>query len=284
MQDYKHIEVILSDDTPDDSIEKVAAAYSDKLAIQYHPHKPSLRSPRNWNYALDAANGQYLMLLHQDDWFHDTKAISTYLSAFSKHPEAGFVFCKNTAIKPSGEAITLQTFPWLLKTIQYDPYHLVRSDVIGPPSNVMLKKSIGVRYDEELVWLVDVDYYVRLIEAGHKYVYLDRHLISIGLHEDQMTNYCRENTDIMLKENIFFAYKNREKLFNNWQLYDYFWRLLRNHEVTSEVQLVNAGVPKERIVPQLKHMIEVQKTVPRWMLKLGPVSKLLMFANHYLHH
>ncbi|MEN9598324.1 MAG: hypothetical protein RL596_635 [Bacteroidota bacterium] len=278
-QQYKHIEVILSDDSLNDSIAKVAETYADKLPIRYYAHEPALKSPRNWNFALHEAHGEYVMLLHQDDWLHDTLAIDKYVAAFAANPETDFVFCRNTAITPEGKAIVLQTFPWLIKTIQQDPYHLVRSDVIGPPSNVMLKKSIPVRYDEELVWLVDVDYYVRVIEAGYRYTYLDQHLVSIGLHEDQMTNFCRDNTDIMLKENLFFAFKNNDKLFGNWRLYDYYWRLIRNHRVRDESQLIAAGVPPARIVPAIKKMISEQKHWSLFVLGVGLFSKLLMFAN-----
>jgi len=278
-QQYKHIEVILSDDSLDDSIAKVAETYTLKLPIRYYPHNPALKSPRNWNFALDRAAGDYVMLVHQDDWFHDEYAIQKYLKAFEDNPNADFVFCKNTAITPEGKAIVLQTFPWLIKTIQLDPYHLVRSDVIGPPSNVMLKKSVTVRYDEELVWLVDVDYYVRLIEAGYRYVYLDQHLVSIGLHEDQMTNFCRDNTDIILKENIFFAFKNNQKVFGNWRLYDYFWRLIRNYHIRDRNQLIVAGVPEERIVPAIQKMISLQRNWPSALLQIGAFSKILMSTN-----
>lgn len=278
-QQYKHIEVILSDDSLDDSIAKVAETYALKLPIRYYPHNPALKSPRNWNFALDKAAGDYVMLVHQDDWFHDEYAIQKYLKAFEDNPNADFVFCKNTAITPEGKAIVLQTFPWLIKTIQRDPYHLVRSDVIGPPSNVMLKKSVTVRYDEELVWLVDVDYYVRLIEAGHRYVYLDQHLVSIGLHEDQMTNFCRDNTDIILKENIFFAFKNNQKVFGNWRLYDYFWRLIRNYHIKDVSQLIVAGVPEERIVLAIQKMISAQRNWPSALLQIGAFSKILMSTN-----
>lgn len=278
-QQYKHIEVILSDDSLDDSIAKVAETYTLKLPIRYYPHNPALKSPRNWNFALDRAAGDYVMLVHQDDWFHDEYAIQKYLKAFEDNPNADFVFCKNTAITPEGKAIVLQTFPWLIKTIQRDPYHLVRSDVIGPPSNVMLKKSVTVRYDEELVWLVDVDYYVRLIEAGYRYVYLDQHLVSIGLHEDQMTNFCRDNTDIILKENIFFAFKNNQKVFGNWRLYDYFWRLIRNYHIRDRNQLIVAGVPEERIVLAIQKMISAQRNWPSALLQIGAFSKILMSTN-----
>lgn len=277
-QEHKHIEIILSDDTPDDSVKKVAEAYNPKMTIRYFQHIPSLKSPRNWNFALDQAQGDYTMLIHQDDWLHHPSALTMYVEAFTQNPTIGFVFCKNTAIKPSGEAIVLQTFPWLLTSIQNNPYHLVRSDVIGPPSNVMVRKGVNIRYDEEMIWLVDVDYYVRLIESGLIYTYIDKHLVSIGLHEDQMTNFCRENSSIMVKENLFFAYKNQTKLFSDWRLFDYFWRLLRNHAIIGEDQLWNAGVPKERVVTDIKRMLRWQKPFSLKLLRVGIFSKLVMYA------
>jgi hypothetical protein len=108
------------------------------------------------------------------------------------------------------------------------PHHILRANVIGPPSNVMLKRAIPIRYDENYIWLVDVDYYVQLLEAGNQYVYLDQHLVSIGLHEDQTTVFCRNNEDVIVKENIHFAFKLGNKAFSDILIYDYYWRLLRN--------------------------------------------------------
>jgi GT2 family glycosyltransferase len=159
---------------------------------------------------------------------------------------------------------------------------LVLAQVIGPPSNTMLK--IGVRdkvqYDEELIWLVDVDYYVRLLQAGFDYVYLDEHLVSIGLHEDQTTVFCRNNSEIILKENILFAYKIGEKAFKDLKIYDYYWRLLRNDGVRSSDQIIDSGVVAEKILPLFSHMLNLQNKIPRAVLKMGVISKLLMFLNY----
>ena len=206
-QSYKKVEIVISDDSPNEDIKIAIQPYISQLDIKYYHNAPALKSPMNWNNALNKATGDYVMLLHQDDWLHDPKALEIYVASFKSHPEAGFVFCKNTAIQPDGVQLNLQAIKSLLGNMDKKPHHILRANVIGPPSNVMLKRTIPVRYDENYIWLVDVDYYVQLLEAGNQYVYLDQHLVSIGLHEDQTTVFCRNNEDVIVKENIHFAYK-----------------------------------------------------------------------------
>jgi hypothetical protein len=194
----------------------------------------------------------------------------------------GFVFCKNIAVTEDGKEIVLQHIPSLLKRLTKTPLHLVLAQVIGPPSNTMLRIDVRdkVTYDEDLIWLVDVDYYVRVLQAGYEYVYLNEHLVSIGLHDDQTTVFCRNNGDIILKENILFANKIGEAAFKDLKIYDYYWRLLRNDKVRSIEMLKAAGVVDEKILPIFSHMIQLQNKVPASLLKFGPASKALMFLNY----
>lgn len=279
-QTYKEVEVVISDDSPNEDIKIAIQPYISELDIKFYHNQPALKSPMNWNNALDKATGDYVMLLHQDDWLHDSSALEIYIASFRSHPEAGFVFCKNTAIQPDGEVINLQAIKSLLGNMTQKPHHILRANVIGPPSNVMLKKSIPIRYDENYIWLVDVDYYVQLLEAGHSYVYLDQHLVSIGLHEDQTTVFCRNNEDVIVKENIHFAFKLGNKAFSDILIYDYYWRLLRNYNIRSEADLIKMGVQKEQILPVILHQLNWEKRCPMGLLKFGPISKFLMTLNY----
>lgn len=276
-QDHKNVEIILSDDSPSSDLKLTIQPYISELDIKYYHNQPALKSPINWNNALDKATGDFYMLLHQDDWLESDKALSTFLKAFSDNPSAGFVFCKNTAIQPDGQVITLQAIQSLLMDMSKRPHHILRANVIGPPSNTMLRKDIQVRYDESYIWLVDVDYYVQLLTKGYRYHYLDQHLVSIGLHEDQTTVFCRNNEDVIVKENIWFAHKLGNTAFNDVFIYDYYWRLLRNYKIRSIVDLNAMGVEDAKILWVIRKMLNVQTKFPLSVLKIGPVSKLLMF-------
>ncbi len=279
-QTYKEVEIVISDDSPNEDIKIAIQPYISELDIKYYHNQPALKSPMNWNNALDKATGDFVMLLHQDDWLHDTKALEIYIETFKGHPEAGFVFCKNTAIQPDGVELNLQAIKSLLGNMDKKPHHILRANVIGPPSNVMLKRAIPIRYDENYIWLVDVDYYVQLLEAGNAYVYLDQHLVSIGLHEDQTTVFCRNNEDVIVKENIHFAFKLGSNAFSDILIFDYYWRLLRNYNIRSEEDLYKMGVQKAQLLPVIMHQLYWEKRCPIGLLKFGPFSKLLMTLNY----
>ena len=277
-QDHKNVEIILSDDSPSSDLKLAIQPYISELDIKYYHNQPALKSPINWNNALDKATGDFYMLLHQDDWLESDKALSIFLKAFSDNPSVGFVFCKNTAIQPDGQIITLQAIPSLLKDMSKRPHHILRANVIGPPSNTMLRKEIAIRYDESYSWLVDVDYYIQLLTKGYQYHYLDQHLVSIGLHEDQTTVFCRNNEDVIVKENIWFAHKLGNAAFNDVLIYDYYWRLLRNYSIRSIADLNAMGVENPKILWVIRKMLNVQMKFPLALLKIGPISKLLMFS------
>ena len=278
-QNYKQVEVIISDDSPNEDIKRVSEEYRNNLQIKYFHNVPALTSPKNWNAALNKAHGEYILLMHQDDWFHLPNALAQYISAFEKY-KVDFVFCQNTAIDEQGNKVILQALPQLLKTMQYKPNHLLRAQVIGPPSNTMLRRKVNVRYDENFIWLVDVDYYSRILKAGYKYHYIEEHLVSIGLHEDQTTAFCRANNDIIFKENIWFAAKLEKSEFNDILLYDYYWRLLRNYKIRSVSDIILNKVKVEEIPAVIHHILKFQKRLPSSMLNNGIISKALMSYNY----
>ncbi len=275
-QSHKNVEIIISDDSPTQDIKIVIQPYISELLIKYYHNEPALKSPKNWNNALDKATGDFYMLMHQDDWFEHPQSLAIYLQAFDQNPKAGFVFCKNTAVQPDGNKITLQAIQSLLKDMLSKPHHLLRANVIGPPSNTMLRKEVKVRYDESYIWLVDVDYYVQLLTKGYDYVYLNQHLVSIGLHEDQTTVFCRNNEDVIVKENIWFANKIGNSAFNDILIYDYYWRLLRNYKISSLADLNKMGVSNADLLPVIAKMLSVQTKFSLSLLRIGVFSKTVM--------
>ncbi len=278
-QDYKQVEIIISDDSPNEDIKRAIDPFTNKLEIKYFQNSPALQSPKNWNAALDKGAGNYLLLLHQDDWFHASTALTEFINIFRQHA-VDFVFCRNTAVDENRQEIVLQAIPGLVNNLAEKPNHLLRAQIIGPPSNTMLKKSVPIRYDENFIWLVDVDYYSRILKEGYKYHYIDKHLVSIGLHEDQTTEFCRANTDIIFKENIWFAAKLEKSAFKDILIFDYYWRLIRNYKIRSIGDIVSNNVNENEIPKVILHITEFQIKFPLLILKTGIISKSLMTINY----
>jgi hypothetical protein len=127
-----------------------------------------------------------------------------------------------------------------------------------------------------------VDYYVRILKRGFRYHYIPRHLVSIGLHEDQTTVFCRTNDSIILKENIVFAHKLEKEAFKDIRIFDYYWRLLRNYKVRTKEDLQKARVELDEIPRVLIHMIKLQGRLSLSVLKFGPFSKFFMAISYLL--
>jgi glycosyltransferase involved in cell wall biosynthesis len=280
-QTYQHVEIIISDDSPGEDIKEAIEPYTNALSIQYFHNQPALGSPKNWNAALDKGKGELLVLMHQDDWYEVPNALEQYVLAFNKNPHVDFVFCRNTAVDEEGRVTVLQARPELLPQLSKKPNRLVLAQVIGPPSNTVLKRSVATRYDEKMIWLVDVDYYSRLLKEGYQYHYLPEHLVSIGLHEDQTTVFCRNHADIIFKENIWFASKIGEAAFKDILIYDYYWRLLRNYKIRSLQDIIVNGVNENEVPAIIKHMLKHQLKSNLASLQNGWYSKGKMAISYY---
>lgn len=282
IQSYKNIEVIVSDDTANDGIKTVVGLFADKLNIRFIHHLPALKSPKNWNFALDQATGDFIMLIHQDDWLADKDTIAKYVCVFLSHSNVDFVYSRNTLVLSDNSIQEIKRDYRLIHRLDKSPDLLLFRYVVGPPSNIMVRNTVKTRYDERFIWLVDVDYCVRTIKKGHKTFYLDEHLISIGMHGEQTTVFCNNNPHIVLKENILYANKVEKRIFYNISFYDYYWRLLRNYPVRKKQDILDAGVPLTATNSKLLLMLNFQKNIPSRLLKIGAFSKFFMLL-HYLY-
>ena len=59
-------EVIISDDSSDDKIERFIQQLNN-LDIHYYRHQRGVGAADNWNYGLQMATGQYMILMHHDE-------------------------------------------------------------------------------------------------------------------------------------------------------------------------------------------------------------------------
>ncbi|MFR6588843.1 MAG: hypothetical protein ACLURV_00005, partial [Gallintestinimicrobium sp.] len=85
-----------------------------------------------------------------------------------------------------------------LKMISEDWRDLYIGDYIGAPSATIYRKG-APEYEEKLTWIVDVEFYMRLLRRNPRFVVSKEPLVSIGVSENQLTESCRTDG----KLNIF---------------------------------------------------------------------------------
>ena len=192
-QDYTDFEVILTDDSGDDEVERVAADYRDRIVAKtgeetsffYQRNPVRLGHVRNWNAALQKAGGEYIKIMFSDDWFTFPTSLSTFVRMLKEHPDAVLSFSgsrqsilagedsqknlKHLNRKSEGKSWDRAADEAFLMALRKDFRVLFQSDQIGAPSAVLYRRGDAVQlFDEESGFASDVFLYMELLSKAEK--------------------------------------------------------------------------------------------------------------------
>lgn len=174
-------EVLISDNSDDDSIEEVIEEWrtKSKFNITYLRNIPSVGPAANWNKLIDSAKGKFSLLMHHDEFPIESDFLSQLCDKIEASPETDIFILDCILVDPkSGK--NRRHIPSFIKRLllRGSPVYLYRRNYIGPTATVVCKTKSYPRFDERLIWLVDVDLYVRILLKNRKYMYLPN--IKIG--------------------------------------------------------------------------------------------------------
>lgn len=91
-QDYPDKELVISDDTPNGSVERMLQEFKSNQSIRYFHNDPGLGFARNLLASMKRASGEYIVILGDDDIFMKTSALTKYVQIFENNPSVGFVY------------------------------------------------------------------------------------------------------------------------------------------------------------------------------------------------
>ncbi len=160
------IECIVSDDSASQAVAEVVRPYTEERPklVRYHRNTPPLGAPENWNKLLASATGDYVLLLHHDEFPEDVDFFKKLRRAILEQdqPDAIVLTC---LVPTLGKKRLRQHQPtWLQKmTLKHAPNMLALHNVIGPPSALVLKAPLGIPFNPRLKWLVDVEWMIRIL-------------------------------------------------------------------------------------------------------------------------
>jgi len=275
IQTYKDFEVIVTDDTPGNEVKDLCGLYKNKLPLYYFKNVLQRGTPGNWNESIQHAKGEWIKLMHDDDWF----ASPGSLAGFANFADAGhpFIFSAYyTVSETSGRR--LHKLPGVKNLMLKEPGILFAKNVIGPPSVTLIHKSISESYDERLKWRVDIEFYMRVLTRSKDYRYIDTPLINVGLNETQVTQSAINNPKIELPEGWLLLKEYGVKPLRNIRIYDAWWRLFRNMNIQDKYQLlpyVNEEWPNVILA-----MLKDERKIPSSFLKVGVMSKFFMMLSY----
>jgi len=153
-QTYQDFDVIISDHSKNNNIENLCTSYQDKLSIHYYRNTDGigLSSP-NINNAISKATGKLIKVLFLDDFLYHNNALNDIVDNFDLEKDNWMI----TACEHSkdGETFYRPFYP------KYNKYIYLGNNTISSPSVLTIKNNSPLLFDNNLIWLMDVEYYKR---------------------------------------------------------------------------------------------------------------------------
>ena len=213
--DLREIEVIVFDDSDDPveqlRIQELVAKYDN--FITYRHNNVSYGPVFNWNALLDIASADYIVLMHHDEFILSKKFITNAICKIEKlHFDVGIFDCflmKNGKIFRRHLPILFRFFLW-----KFFPLYIFRRNFIGPTASLIVRRELCEHFDNNLKWLVDVDWYYRLMLRTHKLACLNDIAICSQIDSKQsITGKIKDELPIILNdEEIYLSRKYKKKL------------------------------------------------------------------------
>ncbi|MBR4730481.1 MAG: glycosyltransferase family 2 protein [Prevotella sp.] len=172
-QEGTDYDIIISDDSSDDKIERYVQQLGNR-DIHYVRHQQGKRAAYNWNDGLQMATGQYLILMHHDE----EMAGSDYLKCVQQQMEQGADITIST-VCVNGQKKRQHGNRWLKEYVCNHPALLFLLNVIGPCACLTFRRELLQTFNTDLIWLVDVEWYYRMLN-GRKPVCI--HTLTIHSH------------------------------------------------------------------------------------------------------
>ena len=278
-QTFKNFEVIITDDSPDNTVEDFCSNYPHQFKLIYYRNNTPLGTPENWNEGIRRATGEWVKLMHDDDYFASDNSLAIYVEHIKGNSVAqvfysAFIF--EDVKNKTKRTISCNWYDRLF--LKLSPYHMLRRNYFGNPSCIIIKKNVPYLYDNRFKYIVDFAYYIELLKNKINYYYIPEVLIHVGINDEQVTNYTYKSKSVQMYENHILFEKLGAPALKNIVAYDYFWRIYRNFAIKTKED-INPYYSGE-INKVLIDIFTFQKALPATFINIGLFSKLFMIISY----
>lgn len=156
-QTFKNFEVIVSDNSINDDIQSLCQSYLGILEIKHVFNKGPKEMAVNLNNAIKHANGQYIKILFQDDFLYEDFSLDVLLTHFVSY-NLQWMATASCHYEEATKNFYKPIYPFYHDSIQYG------HNTISSPSVIMMKNDDIIFFDENLFWLIDVDWYKQMYD------------------------------------------------------------------------------------------------------------------------
>jgi glycosyltransferase involved in cell wall biosynthesis len=178
-QVFKDYEVIVPDQSEDNNLKNICDTFLYIMNIKHVRNSGELKTAAaNVNFGIRHSSGKLVKLLYVDDFFTDPAALLKIKEAFDTNPNgkwliSGFVCCNEDRTKFYNERQ-----PW------YGNKYVNGDNVTGNPSNYTVRRECALEMDENLLWIVDGEYFYRSYYHYGDPILVNDILVCFRDHED----------------------------------------------------------------------------------------------------
>ena len=155
-QSFKDFDVVISDQSEGDNLKQICDIFSLVLDINYYKNTSSKKNAaNNVNNAVRYATGDIVKLLYMDDFFIDPFALHKINQAFIDNPDGKWFISGFTHSNEDRTKIFDTRKP------SYDNKYVNGDNTTGNPSNYAVRRDCAIEMDDDLLWIVDGEYFYR---------------------------------------------------------------------------------------------------------------------------
>jgi glycosyltransferase involved in cell wall biosynthesis len=197
IQHFKDFEVVISDHSKNDDLVNKVKEFDTKFQIKYiKNNKDRGNSPANLNNAIDNCSGEIIKIMFQDDFFYDDEALEKIYYSLADSQKMWLLNgCNHT--KDHGNSFYWEFYP------KFNPDLLRGVNTISSPSVVSFKNTIENRFDPNIVYFMDVDFYYGMKQKYGDPIFYNDVLITNRVHDDSISNKLINKEEVMKKESEY---------------------------------------------------------------------------------
>ena len=186
IQTFKDFEVCISDHSENNDVLDVVKTFEDKFSIVYsHNSEKRGNGPANTNKAIDMCSGDIIKVMFQDDFFYDDESLEKIGNEFDASDKMWLVNgCNHT--QNNGHSFYWEMYP------KWNDRLLEGVNTISSPSVVSFKSEVVTRFDENLVYFMDCDFYYGMNNKYGLPIFLNDVLISNRVGDHQISTHVNK--------------------------------------------------------------------------------------------
>ena len=216
-QTFTNFEVVVSDNSHNDYVDELCKEYSKFFSILYEKNLKDIGMSANSNYVLRMCNGEYIKILHYDDFLFSDKSLEIIVNNLDNTDKCWMV---------NGFNHTTDSSEFFDPRVPTYPTHLlIGNNLLGSPSNSTIRRKNLEYYDVNLHMGMDVEWYHRIRMKYGMPLIVNDILSTSRIHTNRTTSTL--NLDIVIEteegswENIeseINYIKNKHKdFFETWE-------------------------------------------------------------------